>query len=89
MKKILISWLISVVFVGIGKGANVNIVEYGAKGDGNTLKVTGVTLKYAGAWTSHYFQSKEILIEGIKIESIGVAHNDGIGIDGCQDVRIK
>ncbi|NQX38056.1 Glycosyl hydrolases family 28 [Pedobacter steynii] len=53
------------------------------------LKVTGVTLKSAGAWTSHYFQSKQILIEGIKIESIGVAHNDGIGIDGCQDVRIK
>lgn len=53
------------------------------------LKVTGVTLKSAGAWTSHYFQSKEILIEGIKIESIGVAHNDGIGIDGCQEVSIK
>lgn len=53
------------------------------------VKVTGVTLKYAGAWTSHYFQSKEIRIEGLKIESIGVAHNDGIGIDGCQNVRIK
>lgn len=53
------------------------------------LTVTGVTLKSAGAWTSHYFQSKEILIEGIKIESIGVAHNDEIGIDGCQEVSIK
>ncbi|SHG62733.1 Polygalacturonase [Pedobacter caeni] len=53
------------------------------------VKVSGVTLKYAGAWTSHYFQSKEIHIEGIKIESVGVAHNDGIGIDGCQQVRIK
>lgn len=53
------------------------------------LKVTGLTLKSAGAWTSHYYQSKEIRIEGIKIESIGVAHNDGIGIDGCQEVSIK
>ena len=53
------------------------------------VKVSGVTLKYAGAWTSHYFQSKQILIENIKIESFGVAHNDGIGIDGCQNVRIK
>ena len=53
------------------------------------VKVSGVTLKYAGAWTSHYFQSRQIQIENIKIESVGVAHNDGIGIDGCQNVRIS
>ncbi len=53
------------------------------------VTVRGVTLKYAGAWTSHYFQSKQILIENVKIQSVGVAHNDGIGIDGCQQVRIK
>ncbi|MES2418833.1 MAG: glycosyl hydrolase family 28 protein [Bacteroidota bacterium] len=53
------------------------------------VTVRGVTLKYAGAWTSHYFQSKNLLIERVKIQSTGVAHNDGIGIDGCQQVRIK
>ncbi|MEE1945286.1 glycosyl hydrolase family 28 protein [Pedobacter sp. KR3-3] len=53
------------------------------------VTVRGVTLKYAGAWTSHYFQSRQILIENVKIQSVGVAHNDGIGIDGCQQVRIK
>jgi len=53
------------------------------------VRVRGVTLKYAGAWTSHYFQSRQILIENVKINSIGVAHNDGIGIDGCQQVHIK
>ena len=53
------------------------------------VTVRGVTLKYAGAWTSHYFQSRQILIEKVKIQSVGVAHNDGIGIDGCQQVRIK
>lgn len=53
------------------------------------VTVKGVTLKYAGAWTSHYFQSRQILIENIKIVSVGVAHNDGIGIDGSQQVRIK
>lgn len=53
------------------------------------VSVKGVTLNYAGAWTSHYFQSKNITIENIKIVSVGVAHNDGIGIDGCQDVTIK
>jgi hypothetical protein len=53
------------------------------------VTVKDVTLKYAGAWTSHYFQSRQILIENVKIMSVGVAHNDGIGIDGCQNVRIK
>ena len=53
------------------------------------VKVKDITLNYAAAWTSHYFQSRYIEIENVKIISIGVAHNDGIGIDGCQDVRIK
>jgi polygalacturonase len=53
------------------------------------VRVKDVTLNYAGAWTSHYFQSRNIHIENVKIVSVGVAHNDGIGIDGCQDVLIK
>jgi hypothetical protein len=53
------------------------------------VTVKDVTLNYAAAWTSHYFQSRKIKIENIKIVSTGVAHNDGIDIDGCQDVRIK
>lgn len=55
--------------------------------DGVTVK--DVTLNYAAAWTSNYAQSTHILIERVKIVSIGVAHNDGIGIDGCQQVRIR
>jgi len=53
------------------------------------VKVKDITLNYAAAWTSHYFQSRNIEIDNVKIVSIGVAHNDGIGIDGCQDVTIK
>jgi len=53
------------------------------------VTVKDITLNYAAAWTSHYFQSKNILIEHVKIVSVGVAHNDGIGIDGCQDVVIR
>ena len=53
------------------------------------VTVKGITLNYAAAWTSHYFQSKKVTIEDVKIVSHGVAHNDGIDIDGCQDVRIK
>jgi len=55
----------------------------------NGVTVKDITLNYAAAWTSHYFQSKNIHIEGVKIVSTGVAHNDGIGIDGSQDVVIR
>lgn len=55
----------------------------------NGVSIKDVTLYYAAAWTSHYFQSTKIRIENVKILSRGVAHNDGIDIDGCQDVKIK
>jgi hypothetical protein len=53
------------------------------------VNVKGVSLYYAAAWTSHYFQCKKLRIENVKIVSHGVAHNDGMDIDGCQDVKIK
>jgi polygalacturonase len=53
------------------------------------VSVKGVTLNYSAAWTSHYFQCKRINIRNVKIVSRGVAHNDGMDIDGCQDVTIK
>ena len=53
------------------------------------ININGVTLYYSAAWTSHYFQCKKLRIEKVKIVSHGVAHNDGMDIDGCQDVRIK
>jgi hypothetical protein len=53
------------------------------------VKLNGITLHYSAAWTSHYFQSRHIDIQNIRIVSVGVAHNDGIDIDGCQDVIIK
>jgi polygalacturonase len=53
------------------------------------VRVQDVTLKYSASWTSHYQQSKDIEIRDVIILSRGVAHNDGIGIDGCQKVRIS
>jgi hypothetical protein len=55
----------------------------------NNVTVKGVTLYYSAAWTSHYFHCTKVNIEEVKIVSKGVAHNDGIDIDGCQDVKIK
>lgn len=53
------------------------------------VTIKGVRMYYSAAWTSHYFQSTNINIENVKILSRGVAHNDGIDIDGCQHVRIE
>lgn len=53
------------------------------------VNVKDITLKFSAAWTSHYFQCKKVNIEKVKIVSHGVPHNDGIDIDGCQDVRIS
>ena len=53
------------------------------------VTVKDVTLKYAGAWTSHYFQCTDVTIDRVMIRSVGVAHNDGINIDGCRHVRIS
>ncbi|ASZ09680.1 glycoside hydrolase family 28 protein [Chitinophaga pendula] len=53
------------------------------------VEVTGVSLHFAAAWTSHYFQCKKVRIEKVQIRSYGVPHNDGIDIDGCQQVRIS
>jgi hypothetical protein len=53
------------------------------------ISVSGVTLSYSAAWTSHYFHCKDVKIRNVKIVSRGVAHNDGIDIDGCQQVTIK
>lgn len=52
------------------------------------IRVQDVTLKYSASWTSHYSQCSDIKIHNIKITCIGVAHNDGIDIDGCERVRI-
>lgn len=38
------------------------------------VSVSGVTLNYSAAWTSHYFQCKQVNIQNVKIASRGVAH---------------
>ncbi|MDE6187976.1 MAG: right-handed parallel beta-helix repeat-containing protein, partial [Duncaniella sp.] len=55
----------------------------------NDVTVKDVTLKFAGAWTSHYFRCNDVTIDNVTIRSFGVAHNDGINIDGCSRVRIS
>ena len=51
--------------------------------------VKNITLINSAAWTTHFFESKYITIDGIKIRSRGMGNNDGIGIDCSSNIRIS
>ncbi|HEX2854825.1 MAG TPA: glycoside hydrolase family 28 protein [Opitutaceae bacterium] len=58
------------------------------------VRCTGVTvrdvqLRNSGAWTMHFFQSKNAVVERVAIRSRGLANNDGIDIDSSEDVRVS
>ena len=53
------------------------------------VRVEGITLQHSAAWTSHYFQCTDVVISNVTIRSLGLPHNDGIDIDGCQRVRVS
>ncbi len=50
--------------------------------------VKDVQLRNSGAWTMHFFQSKNAVVERVSIRSLGLANNDGIDIDSSEMVRI-
>jgi polygalacturonase len=51
--------------------------------------VKGVHLQNSTAWTSHYFASRNIVIDSISIYSRELGNNDGINIDCSQEVKIS
>jgi len=55
------------------------------------VTVRDVHLANPGAWTSHYFQCKNVEIEGVTIRSrdLGMANNDGIDLDSSENVRLR
>ncbi len=52
------------------------------------VTVRGVQLKSSAAWTANFFQSSDVTIDQVKIESRGVSNNDGIDLDSCERVAI-
>jgi polygalacturonase len=50
--------------------------------------VTDVTLKDASSWVQSYDLCKNLVIKGIRVESVAYWNNDGIDIIDCQNVRI-
>jgi polygalacturonase len=52
------------------------------------VNVSGVNLKSPAAWTAHFSQSRNVVVDGVKITSLGLGNNDGLDIDSCRDVRV-
>jgi len=70
---------------------------YGAEGHPQNLQfvhcrdvtVRDIKLRNAGSWMQVYHACEQVLIEGISVwNHPGYRTNDGLDIDGCQDVQI-
>ncbi|MBC8054268.1 MAG: glycoside hydrolase family 28 protein [Sphingobacteriaceae bacterium] len=53
------------------------------------VSVKGVKMQASAAWTMHLFRCKGVKVQGLTIQSRGLANNDGIDVDCCEDVSIK
>jgi polygalacturonase len=51
--------------------------------------IRDVQLRNGGAWTMHFFQSKNVTAERVTIRSRGLSNNDGMDIDSSEDVRVR
>ena len=53
------------------------------------LSLSGLTLADSPMWVQHYLACREVYIRGIRVQSRVRPNNDGIDIDGCEQVRIS
>jgi hypothetical protein len=53
------------------------------------ISVSGLTLADSAMWVQHYLACQEVCICGITVRSRVRPNNDGIDIDGCEQVRIS
>ncbi|WP_282036005.1 glycoside hydrolase family 28 protein [Saccharicrinis aurantiacus] len=55
----------------------------------SNIQVKDISLRQPAAWTLHFFQSKNILVDGVKIYSHAHKNNDGIDLDSSSDAIIQ
>jgi polygalacturonase len=53
------------------------------------VSLNGIHLQGPAAWTTHFFQCKNVSAEQVTIASRGLANNDGFDIDSSENVRIQ
>ncbi|MGQ7944634.1 glycoside hydrolase family 28 protein [Flavobacterium sp. WC2509] len=54
----------------------------------DSVKVTDVLLKNSSGWVFSFRKSKNIVIDYVNVNSRAYWNNDGIDLDGCENVRI-
>lgn len=54
------------------------------------VRLRDVSLQWSPMWTVHLLASDDVLIDGVRIQTLPPVNrnNDGIDVDSCQDVRI-
>ena len=57
--------------------------------DCTNVRLEGVLVKSAASFAVHPIHCRQVRIEGLRIENRAQPNNDGIDIDGCQDVLIS
>ncbi|MCC7474148.1 MAG: hypothetical protein IT425_02025, partial [Pirellulales bacterium] len=50
--------------------------------------VKNITLKDSAMWVQHYLGCTDVLIDGVTVDSLVNANNDGIDIDSCERMRV-
>jgi hypothetical protein len=65
-----------------GRGKLVSFVKC------DSITMTDFTLKNSSGWVQCFEQCSNIIIDYVKVESRAYWNNDGIDIDGCENVRI-
>nr|WP_314897693.1 glycosyl hydrolase family 28 protein [uncultured Flavobacterium sp.] len=54
----------------------------------DAISIIGIVLKNSSGWVQTYRACTNIIIDSIKVESRAFWNNDGLDIDGCDNVRI-
>ncbi len=65
-----------------GRGKLVSFVKC------DSIKMIDITLKNSSGWVQCFEQSKNIVVDRIKVDSRAYWNNDGIDIDGCENVSV-
>lgn len=53
------------------------------------IRIEGVSMKNSGGWMQHYLACENLVIKDINVFNHCNLNNDGIDIDGCQDVVVS
>jgi parallel beta-helix repeat protein len=67
---------------GDGRGKLVSFVKCDA------ITMINITLKNSSGWVQCFEQSTNIVVDSVKVDSRAYWNNDGIDVDGCENVRI-